>query len=168
MKVLIQGLGTSPIPIELTLKHEKPDVCYIICSDYQLNYKNEERTNKEILTEAARKTKTNLIFKRCDVFDPRSIRNVLIEILRKIDLRKNELVFNYTSGSAPVRLFLGVFGASISKFAKKTKVIYSISYRDDGVEVVNNHASKLRELLPTEIDLLMDLCSIKPEKKRQK
>ncbi|MEM3402651.1 MAG: hypothetical protein QXH08_05465, partial [Candidatus Hadarchaeales archaeon] len=84
MKVLIQGLGISPIPIELSLKYEKPDVCYVICSDYQLNYKNNGKTNKEILTEAARKTRTDLVFKRCDVFDPRSIRNVLVEILKKI------------------------------------------------------------------------------------
>ncbi|MEM2192731.1 MAG: hypothetical protein QXG38_03860 [Candidatus Hadarchaeales archaeon] len=59
-------------------------------------------------------------------------------------------------------------GAGISKFAKKTKVIYSISYKEEGMEVVNNHAPKLRELLPTEIDLLMEFCQMKLEKKRQR
>ena len=35
MKVLIQGLGEVPATIEFALEKEKPDVTYIICSDYQ-------------------------------------------------------------------------------------------------------------------------------------
>lgn len=168
--MLIQGLGISPIPIELSLKHERPNVCYIICSDYQLRYAPAPggKTNKDILTEMARKTKTDLIFKRCDVFDPQSIRNVLAEILAKVDMENDELVFNYTSGSAPVRLFVGAFGVGISRFAKKTKVVYSIDYPEEGVRIIKNHGPKLRELLPTEMDLLMDLCSSKTKKKPQR
>jgi hypothetical protein len=159
MKVLIQGLGETPTPIEFALKKERPNVTYIICSEYQLRHvcPGYTKSNWNVVTEAARKVNTKLIFKRCDVFDPKSIRNCLLDVLRKVDPSRDELVFNYTSGSAPVRLFLGVLGVQFSKFNKNTKVMYSIEYEKEGVEVLEDHTAKLNEFLPTDIDLLLGL-----------
>jgi hypothetical protein len=170
MKVLIQGLGEAPIPIELALEKEKPSVTYIICSDYQLSYIHPKYTksNWEVVTEAARKSKTELFFKRCDVFDPKAVRDCLIDILKKVDPYEDELIFNYTSGSAPVRLFLGIVGAQLSKFAKNVKILYTIHYGDEGVEIVDNHTAKLREFLPTDIDVLLDFASRKSSKETKK
>lgn len=36
MKVLVQGLGEVPATIELALEKERPDVTYVVCSEYQL------------------------------------------------------------------------------------------------------------------------------------
>lgn len=159
MKVLIQGLGEVPIPVEMAMAQEKPDVTYVVCSDYQLNYiypKN-DRPNREVVRDAARSAKTKLIFKRCDVFDPKSIHDCLLDILRNVDPNKDEIIFNYTSGSSPVRLFLGVLGVQLSKFTKNTKILYTISYPEKKVRISDDHAGKLKELLPTDMDLLLDL-----------
>ncbi|MEW6592299.1 MAG: hypothetical protein AB1305_01210 [Candidatus Hadarchaeota archaeon] len=159
MKVLIQGMGEVPITAELAMTKEKPDVTYVLCSDYQLTYVHPDykKPNKDVITDVARKSNTKLVFKRCDVFDPKAIRDCLADILYKVDPSKDEIIVNYTGGSAPVRLFLGMLGVQLSKFSPKTKILYAISYKKEGLEVVNNHAEKLKELLPTDIDLLLEL-----------
>ncbi len=170
MKILIQGLGEVPIPIEVAMRKEKPDETYIICSDYQLRYVHPRYTksNWDVLNDLARETKTKLVFKRCDVFDPKAVRDCLFDILRRVDIRNDEVIFNYTSGSAPVRLFLGVLGVQLSKYNKKSKILYTISYPEEGVEVSTDHAEKLREYLPTDIDLLLDMYVDKSPPKETK
>jgi hypothetical protein len=164
MKVLIQGLDETPVPIELALKKEKPNVAYVICSEYRLRYTHPDYTksNWDLLTEAARRANTKLVFKRCDVFDPKSVRDCLLDVLRKVDPSKDELVFNYASGSAPVRLFLGVLGVQFSKFNKNARIL--ISCEKEGVEMVDDHTTKLNECLPTDIDLLLGLYITKSSK----
>jgi len=164
MKVLIQGLGEIPITAELALEKEKPDVAYVMCSDYQLMYVHPDyqKSNKDVITETARKTKSKVVFKRCNVFDPKAVRDCLADILHRVDPAKDEVVVNYTGGSAPVRLFLGVFGVQLAKFSPKTKILYAISYKKEGVEFSDNHTEMLKELLPTDIDLLLEIFKSKP------
>lgn len=161
MKVLIQGLGEVPATIELALKKEKPDVTYILCSDYQLDYVAHSggytKPNRLVVKEAARKVRAKLILKVCNVFDPESISNAIHSIMREIDPLKDEVVVNYAGGSAPVRLFLGVLGIHLATLAPKTKVIYAISY-PKGIKMAANQTEKLQTLLPTDIDLLLSLA----------
>ncbi|MDI6884089.1 MAG: hypothetical protein QMD00_02970 [Hadesarchaea archaeon] len=93
MKVLIQGLGEAPAAIEHALKQEKPDVTYILCSDYQLNYIYRERgyskPNRQVVQEVARKVRTKVIFRRCNVFDPESISKAIRGILEEIEFLDN-------------------------------------------------------------------------------
>ena len=160
MRILIQGLGEVPIPVVLAIQKLKPDIAYILCSEYQLNHVHPKfgKKNRDMVVEAARKTQTKVVFKRCDVFDPKSIRNCLMNLLRPIDIFKNEVIFNYTSGSAPVRLFLGILGVYLSKYSPKCKVVYSIKYEEQKFEMVENHREALREFLPSDIDLILELC----------
>lgn len=161
MKVLIQGLGEVPATIELALEEEKPDVTYILCSDYQLNYvahsANYIKPNRQVVTEAARKVGAKLVLKKCDVFDPESISDAIHSIMKKIDPSKDEVVVNYSGGSAPVRLFLGVLGIHLTTFAPKTRVLYAISY-PKGIKIATNQTEKLQRLLPNDISLLFSLA----------
>ena len=168
MRVLIQGLGEIPIPITLSLKKLKPDVAYILCSEYQLNYVHPkfEKSNRDVITETARRLRINLIFKRCDVFNPKSIRDCLIDILKRHNIFDDELMFNYTSGSAPVRLFLGVLGVQLSNYTRKSHVYYTIRYDKEKVQIVKNHGGALREFLPADIDLLLEVCLRRPKRKK--
>jgi hypothetical protein len=158
MKVLIQGLGEAPEAVEYALLREKPEVTYILCSNYQLNYVARRRRypkrNEEVVNEAAQKVGAKVVFKRCNVFDPASINKTLREILKEIDPYKEEIVINYAGGSAPVRLFLGVLGVELAKFTTKTKILYTIYY-PKGIKMESNHTEKLQEFLPTDINLLL-------------
>lgn len=77
MKVAIQGLGQAPATIESLLRKEKPDVTYIVCSDYQLDYVAKEvgykKPNKDVITDVAKETGTRVIFQKCNVFDPAAV-----------------------------------------------------------------------------------------------
>lgn len=158
MKVLIQGLGEVPATIELALKKEKPEITYILCSDYQLNYTASSRgytkPNRQVVTEAARKVKAKVVFKRCNVFDPASISAAVRGIVERVDPLKDEIVINYAGGSAPVRLFLGVLGVELSRFAAKTKILYAIRYPGD-LKMAADQTGPLREFLPTDLELLL-------------
>lgn len=158
MKVLIQGLGEAPATIELALKKEKPDVTYILCSDYQLAhvYKEYSKPNREVVQEAALKVRAKVIFRRCNVFDPESINNTIRAILKEIDPYDNEVIINYAGGSAPVRLFLGVLGVGLSRICPKTRVLYAIQYPKD-VKLAEDQTEKLQEFLPTDLGLLLAL-----------
>jgi len=168
MKVLIQGLGEVPIPITLSLRKLKPDIAYILCSEYQLNYVHPkfEKPNRDVIAEAARKLRINLVFKRCNVFNPKSIRDCLVDILKCHNVFEDELMFNYTSGSAPVRLFLGVLGVQLSHYTKKSHVYYTIHYNKEKVKIVKDHGGPLREFLPADIDLLLEVCLRRPKRKK--
>ncbi len=156
MKVLIQGLGEAPATIELALEKVKPEVTYILCSDYQLAhvYEKYAKPNREVVQEVARKVNAKVIFKRCNVFDPESISETLRGILDEINPRDDEVVINYAGGSAPVRLFLGVLGVGLSRICPKTKVLYAIHY-PKSVKLAANQTEKLQELLPTDLGILL-------------
>jgi hypothetical protein len=159
MKVLIQGLGEVPTTVEIALAKEKPDITYVMCSDYQLSYSHPayKKSNKDVITEAAKKTNTKIVFNKCNVFEPKSIHDCLTNILHKVDISKDEIVINYTGGSAPVRLFLGVVGVQLSKFSPKTKIIYAINYKKEGLGITDNHTEKLKELLSTDVNQLFEI-----------
>lgn len=158
MKVLIQGLGEIPATVELALKKEKPKVTYIICSNYQLNYTARtggySKPNKQVIREAARKVGAKVVFQRCNTFEPASISKALRKVLEQIDPYKDEVIINYAGGSAPVRLFLGVLGVELARFATRTKILYAIHY-PKGVKIAVNQTEKLQEFLPGDLDLLL-------------
>lgn len=167
MKVLIQGLGEAPATIELALKKVKPDVTYILCSDYQLAYvhKGYSKPNREVVQEAARKANAKVIFRRCNIFDPESINNTIRGILKGINPYGDEVTINYAGGSAPVRLFLGVLGVGLSRICPKTRVLYAIHYPKD-VKITANQTEKLQEFLPTDLGLLLSFVEKRSQSKR--
>ena len=169
MRVLIQGLGEVPIPVLLSIRQLQPDVASIVCYEYQLNYVHPsfEKKNRDLIVEEARKTRTRVIFKQCDVFNPKSIRDCLLELLKAVDIFEHEVIFNYTSGSAPVRLFLGVLGVQFSRYSDRCRVMYSIKYPRQKLEIMRNHGEALCEFLPSDIDLLLDV-GLRKLKKRQR
>jgi hypothetical protein len=168
MKVAIQGLGEVPTSVLLVLKRERPEITYVICSDYQLKYVAKragfDKSNEEVIKEAATKAKTKVIFRRCDVFDPSSVGKVLGDILDQLDPYKDEVVINYTGGTAVVRLLLGTLGMIIST-TMNVKIIYAIKYRR-GVEIAKDHTRVLRDIQQTWTVKKREL-GLAPEKIRQ-
>lgn len=73
MKIAISGLGEVPTTVKLVLENEKPDVMYLICSDYQLEhvatYAGYERPNETVVRAAAKEAGTKLVIRKCDVLD---------------------------------------------------------------------------------------------------
>lgn len=159
MKVAIQGLGEVPTTIELVLKKEKPDVTYIICSDYQLKYVASDagykEPNKEVIERAAKKTKTEVKFQKCNVFKPKSVSGTIRQILGQIDHDEDEVVINYTGGSALVRVLLGATGVVLSSIMD-ARLVYAIKY-PKGLTLQENHTKMLRDIFPDELQVLFSL-----------
>lgn len=132
MKVAIQGLSEHPIPLVMLLEREKPEVTHIICSEYELKQVDErggyKKPNKEIIDEAAGKSKTKVVYHKCDVFDPSSIGAAIGEIIDDIK-PDDELIINYTGGAAGVKLILGAAAVVLSRFMD-LRIIYAIKYPD--------------------------------------
>ena len=147
MKVAIQGLGQAPATIESLLRKEKPDVTYIVCSDYQLDYVAKEagytKPNKDVITDVAKETKTRVIFRKCDVFDPAAVAETVADILREVK-GEDEVIVNYTGGSAVVKLMLGVLGVALSSLVG-SRVVYMVRY-PSGFEVTADHTEVLRDI----------------------
>jgi hypothetical protein len=148
MKVAIQGLGEIPTTVELVLMREMPDVSYIICSDYQLKYiarrAGYDKPNEQVIKAAVKKTKTKVIFQKCDVFDPTSVWNAIAKVLKEINPKDDEMIVNYTGGSAVVRLLLGMLGVMLLAMMKG-KILYAVRYLD-GIELTANHTEELKEI----------------------
>jgi hypothetical protein len=148
MKVAIQGLGEVPTTVLLVLRREKPDVTHVICSDYQLKFVAKragfEQTNEEVIKKAAKNFRTRVVFHRCDVFDPSTVGNILWNILDKLDPQKDEVIINYTGGSAVVRLLLGTLGMMVSAIMN-VKIVYAVKYRK-GIEISRDHTKALSEI----------------------
>jgi hypothetical protein len=148
MKIAIQGLGEIPTTVLLVLEQEKPDVSHVICSDYQLSYVASsagfDKPNEVVIKEAASKLGAKVVFHICDVFDPSAVGDVLGDILSKLDPKKDNLVINYTGGTAVVRLLLGTMGVVISS-VMKAKVIYAVKY-PKGIELAKDHTTVLRDI----------------------
>ncbi len=148
MRVAIQGLGESPTTVLMVLEKERPNISHIICSDYQLKYVAKKagmnRTNEEVINEVAKETGVDVKYHICDVFDPQSVGDILGEIIGKLNPKTDELVINYTGGTAVVRLLLGTMGVVIST-VMKAKVIYAIKY-PDGIEIAKDHTNVLNDI----------------------
>jgi len=148
MKVAIQGLGEVPTTVTLVFEREKPDVSYIICSDYQLKHVakdlNYTKNNEQVIKEAAEKAGIELVFKTCDVFDPSAVGECMGDILNKLNPKEDEVIVNYTGGTAVVRLLLGTMGVVLST-VMKVKVIYAIKY-PRGVDLSVDHTDALKDI----------------------
>ena len=165
MKVAIQGLGEVPKTIEIVLRDEKPSRTYIICSEYQANLVASKsgytKSNEEVIKEAAKKTGTEVIFYKCDVFDPRSIYEAIKKVLQQVDIKKDEIIVNYTGGSAVVRLLLGTISIMLSRFAR-VRILYAIDYPKD-VKVDADQTEALKEVIPTDLQLILDFLEKGPK-----
>jgi len=164
MKVAIQGLGEVPKTVEIVLRDEKPSRTYIIGSEYQFKYVASKwgytKSNEEVVKEAAKKTGTEVIFCKCDVFDPRSVYECIKRALQHVDIKKDEIIINYTGGSAVVRLLLGTIGIMLSRFAR-VRILYAIEYQD--VKVGSDQTEALKEVIPTDLQLLLDFLEKGPK-----
>jgi hypothetical protein len=147
MKVLIQGLGEVPATIELALEKEQPDVTHIICSEYQASHVSRRagyrRSNKKVIEKAAKKVNTKVIFRICDVFDPGSVSETIGNVIGEIS-PEDEIIINYTGGSALVRLLLGACAVISSKFLP-IRLIYAVRFKD-GFEKYIDQTEKLTEI----------------------
>jgi hypothetical protein len=147
MKVAIQGLGEVPTTVKLVLEKEKPDIMYVICSDYQLgviatNAGYTER-NEAVVRAAAKEAGTKLVIKRCNVFDVEEIGDVLGEILQEIK-GADEIIVNYAGGSACLKVMLGITGVVLSRLMR-ARLLYAIEYPND-VKIVEDHTQALKEI----------------------
>ncbi|GEM_PF-702986 len=158
MRVAIQGLGEVPATVEVVLKKERPARTYVVCSDYQLKLvatrAGYKKTNEEVIKEAARKTGTEVIFCKCDAFDPKSISRAIKRALKQIDIERDEILINFTGGSAITRLLLGVTGVMLSGFAR-SRLIYAIQY-PKGPKFEVDQTKALRDVFPSDLQLLLD------------
>ncbi|MBS3815703.1 MAG: hypothetical protein KGY45_03980 [Hadesarchaea archaeon] len=148
MKIAIQGLGEVPTPVELVLDKEKPDKSYIVASEYQLNYvcerQGHEESNEEVIKAAAKEAGTELEIRKCDAFDLDEITDTVADILEEISEEADEVLVNYTGGSANVRVILGLTGIVLTRVCP-TKIMYAINY-PEGPDVMDNQAEKLRDI----------------------
>ena len=158
MKVAIQGLGEVPATIELVLEREKPDVTYILTSDFQLKYvashAGYKDANEAIIKRAGEKTGTKVVFKECDCFDPKSITKAIAEILQEIEVERDEIIINYTGGTAVVRLLLGATGFMLSGFAN-VRLVYAIRY-PKGPSITSDQTDVIKEVFPSDLSLILD------------
>ena len=147
MKVLIQSLGEVPATIELALEKEKPDLTYIICSDYQMknvaSSAGYKRSNEEVIKKAAEKTGTKVVFQICDTLEPKSISKAIGDVIKQIK-PDDQVTINYTGGSAGVKLLLGATAVVLSRILP-IRIIYSVRYRK-GIEVFKVQTDELREI----------------------
>ncbi len=147
MKVLIQSLGEVPATIELALEKEKPDVTYIICSDYQMknvaSSAGYKKSNEEVIKNAAEKTGTKVVFQVCDTLEPKSISKAIGEVIKQIK-PEDQVTINYTGGSAGVKLLLGATAVVLSRILP-IRIIYSVRYKK-GIEVFKVQTDELREI----------------------
>jgi len=147
VKVLIQSLGEVPATIELALEKEKPDITYIICSDYQMknvaSAAGYKKSNEEVIKNAAEKAGTKVVFQLCDTLEPKSISKAIGEVIKQIK-PEDQVTINYTGGSAGVKLLLGATAVVLSRILP-IRIIYSVRYKK-GIEVFKVQTDELREI----------------------
>jgi len=147
VKVLIQSLGEVPATIELALEKEKPDLTYIICSDYQMknvaSSAGYKKPNEEVIKKAAEKTGTKVVFQVCDTLEPKSISEAIGKVIKQIK-PEDQVTINYTGGSAGVKLLLGATAVVLSRILP-IRIIYSVRYKK-GIEVFKVQTDELREI----------------------
>ena len=147
VKVLIQSLGEVPATIELALEKEKPDITYIISSDYQLkevaSHHGYKKSNEEVIKKAAEKTHTKVVFQICDTLEPKSISEAIGKVIKQIK-QDDDVTINYTGGTAGVKLLLGATAVVLSKILP-LRIIYSVRYKG-GIEIFKDQTEELRDI----------------------
>jgi hypothetical protein len=147
VKVLIQSLGEVPATIELALEKEKPDITYIISSDYQLkevaSQHGYKKCNEEVIKKAAEKTGTKVVFQICDTLEPKSISEAIGKVIKQIK-PDDDVTINYTGGTAGVKLLLGATAVVLSKILP-LRIIYSVRYKG-GIEIFKDQTDELRDI----------------------
>lgn len=147
MKVLIQGLGEVPATIQFAIEKEKPDITYIICSEFQLKATatsaGYSESNETVIKKAAKKVGAKVIFQLCDNFEPKSISQAIGEVLKKIT-PQDEIVINYTGGAAGVKLLLGATAVILSRILP-IRLVYALKYHD-GIELYKDQTEELKAI----------------------
>jgi hypothetical protein len=147
VKVLIQSLGEVPATIELALEKEKPDITYIISSDYQLkevaSKHGYKKSNEVVIKKAAEKTRTKVVFQICDTLEPKSISEAIGKVIKQIK-PDDDVTINYTGGTAGVKLLLGATAVVLSKILP-LRIIYAVRYKG-GIEIFKDQTDELRDI----------------------
>jgi hypothetical protein len=147
VKVLIQSLGEVPATIELALEREKPDITYIIYSDYQLkevaSVHGYRKSNEEIIKKAAEKTRTKVVFQICNTLEPKSISEAIGKVIKQIK-PDDDVTINYTGGTAGVKLLLGATAVVLSNILP-LRIIYAVRYKG-GIEIFKDQTDELRDI----------------------
>jgi len=147
VKVLIQSLGEVPATIELALEKEKPDITYIICSDYQMkdvaSSAGYKKSNEKVIKKAAEKAGTKVVFEVCNTLEPKSISEAIGKVVKQIK-PDDDVAINYTGGTAGVKLLLGATAVVLSRILP-IRIIYSVRYKG-GIEVFKDQTEELRDI----------------------
>ncbi len=128
-KINIQGLDEDPTAVIVVLKREMPEVAYILCADFQLEHVAEsaeseyKEPNEVVIKKFAETTKTKVVFKKCNVFDPTSVGDAFGEVLKEIK-PTDDIGINYSTGTATVKLILGTAAVVLSKFLN-IRILYA-------------------------------------------
>lgn len=142
MKVAVLGLDKNPAAEKIVLEKMKPEVAYILCSDYLLENVAKEagfnEPNQAVLDNAAKIAGTKIVYKKCNVFDPKSVGEAMGEILKELK-RDDEIIINYSEGTAAVRLVLGASAVGLSKYLN-IKILYADS------AAILDHTKAVKEL----------------------
>jgi len=99
--------------------------------------------NEDVVTKAAKKTNSKVVFQKCNVFEPKSIGAAIGEIIRSIK-PNDEVVINYTGGAASVKLLLGASAVVLSRFLP-IRIIYALRYKG-GLEKYVDQTKELVEI----------------------
>lgn len=136
-----------PATIELALEKEKPDITYIICSDFQLkkvaSAAKYKRSNESVIKKAAKKSGAKVVFQKCNTLEPKSIGEAIGKVIKQIK-PEDEVTINYTGGTAGVKLLLGATAVALSRILP-IRVIYAVKYKK-GIEVFKDQTKELREI----------------------
>jgi hypothetical protein len=147
LKILIQGLGEVPATIEFALEKERPDVTYIICSDYQkknvATAGGYTEPSDMVIEKKAAETNTKVIWQLCDIFDVRSVGEAIGKVFKEIK-PEDEVIINYTGGAASVKLLLGASAVVLSRIMP-IRIIYALRYKG-GVEVYKDQTEELKQI----------------------
>lgn len=127
-KIAILGLDKNPTPEKIVLEKVKPEIAYILCSDYLLEYVDKDdgytEPNQAVLEKVVNATGTKIVLKKCNVFDPKSVSETMGEILKEIK-PNDEVSINYSEGSATVKLVLGATAVGLSKYMPSIQILYA-------------------------------------------
>lgn len=147
MKILVQGLGEVPSTIEFALQKERPEITYVLCSEYQMqivaSHAGYTETNEAVVRKAAEAVGAKIVFQTCDIFDPRSVGAAIGNVLREFK-PGDEIVINYTGGAASVKLLLGATAAVLSRFLP-IRIVYALRYKG-GIERFEDQTEVLKEV----------------------
>jgi hypothetical protein len=147
LKVLIQSLGEVPATIELALEKEKPDITYVICSNFQLkkvaSAAKYKKSNEIVIKKAAKKVGAKLVFQTCDTLEPKSVSEAIGKVIKQVK-PEDKVTINYTGGTASVKLLLGATAVVLSKIMP-IRIIYAVRYKG-GIEVFKDQTKELKEI----------------------